>query len=79
MQSMAGKDKKNILPPEQQVHITLEKQEEINQLYAMLNFIPIAEAINIKGSGWENLKKMLKENGLSENYFGWHNLLSYHF
>lgn len=76
MQSIVGKDKRNILPPEQQIHITLETQEEIDQLFAMLDFVPIMEAINVEDSAWINLREKLAR---TENCFEWYSLLNDHF
>jgi hypothetical protein len=75
MQSAIGKNRKTLLPLKKQVHITLETQEEINQLFAMLCFAPIAKIINVKNSGWIILREKLAK---TENYFGRHSLLNDH-
>jgi hypothetical protein len=59
-----------ILPNEEQVVITLKTQQEIDQLFAVLNFRPIRNALtDIRGrQPWEPLKKFLK----TRDYSHWH-------
>jgi hypothetical protein len=61
------------LPLKKQVHIILETQEEIDQLFAMLNCIPIAEAIETEDNDWNGLKEILPH---SNNCIHWHKRLS---
>jgi hypothetical protein len=61
------------LPPKKQVHIILETQEEIDQLFAILNCIPIAEAIEAEDNDWNELREILPH---SNKYCHWHNRLS---
>lgn len=53
---------KSILPNEEQVVITLETQEEIDQLFAVLNFSPIRDTLTDSHGkrSWEPLKEFLK-------------------
>lgn len=60
---------KKLLSPEKQVHIVLETQEEIDQLFAILNHTPIGRAIKIRTNSWENLRQNLPK---TENYQQWH-------
>lgn len=62
-----------ILPKHQQVTITLETQKEIDQLYSMINFIPIIEAVDLRDSDWISLKESLLE---TPTYRTWHNKLN---
>lgn len=59
------------LPEHQQVVITLDTQREIDQLCAILNFVPILEALDLdKGVDvWRALKGFLQPHA---NTF-WHN------
>lgn len=63
--SMNNKPKLSL---KKQVHITLETQEEINQLFAILNFIPISSAIDLENNDWLTVKEQLK----ATDYFQWH-------
>jgi cell division protein FtsX len=58
-----------LLPLDKQVHITLETQEEINQLFAMLNYTPIVDALNMHNNDWHRLKQILDSN---DGYLDWH-------
>lgn len=64
----------DILPETQQVVITLTTQREIDQLYAMLNFVPIMEALDTAegADDWRSLKGFLQPR----NYPFWHKRLS---
>jgi hypothetical protein len=62
------------LSEDKQVVITLNTQREIDQLYAMLNFVPIIEALDTAegADAWRSLKGFLQQH----NYSFWHNRLS---
>lgn len=62
------------LSEDKQVVITLTTQREIDQLYAILNFIPIIEALDTAegAKNWRSLKCFLQP----QNYPFWHNRLS---
>ena len=64
----------NKLPEHLQVVITLDTQREIDQLYALINFVPIIEALDtLEGADvWRSLKGFLQPR----NYVFWHNRLS---
>lgn len=72
MKSVIGKKEEYILPPRKQLYITIETQEEIDQLFAMLNYVPVIEALNIESSDWVDLREKLPK---SENYTHWHRRL----
>ena len=75
MNFMIGEKKQEstaLLPLNKQVHISLETQEEIDQLYALLNYRPITEALSIYNNDWFRLKKALIR---SPNCTIWHNRL----
>ena len=59
------------------VKITLDTQEEIDQLYALLDYSPIRTALNInKGSGWDDLHNYLADFKFkSEDYKKWESRL----
>ena len=61
------------------ITITLETQEEINQLFAMLNFGSIGRAIKDDSNGWGKLYKEL-HNCKTSDYQRWHDrlLAEYH-
>lgn len=61
-----------LLPLEQRIHITLETQEEIDQLYAMLNYVPIIDALDIRNNDWYALREILSK---TDKYLHWHNNL----
>ncbi len=54
--------------------ITLETQEEIDQLFAILNFSPIASAINLEKNNWGDLRNELNSCKTSD-YNIWHDKL----
>lgn len=56
------------------VEIILETQEEIDQLYAILNYTPIMNAIGNDSPDWFKVRNALA-NQRSENYTTWHNKL----
>ena len=55
------------------VQITLETQEEVNQLFAVLNFNPVAEAIKSEGHVWQELREHLY--AIQNGYSQWHKKL----
>jgi hypothetical protein len=66
-------DNTEILPKHQQVIITLETQKEIDQLYAMINFVPIIEAVDLRKGDWISLRENLSSTPI---YNTWHEKLS---
>ena len=62
------------LPECRQVVVTFNTQREIDQLYAMLNFVPILEALDTAegAEAWRSLKGFLQPH----NYTFWHCRLS---
>jgi len=52
------------------IQITLEYQEEVDQLYALLNFSPVEDVL-AEGTGeWRKLLNFLRNKQLSSNH--WH-------
>ena len=62
------------LPEDKQVVIVLDTQREIDQLYAILNFVPIIDALDTAegADSWRSLKGFLQP----QNYPFWHSRLS---
>ena len=52
---MKIKMKKVVNPLTEQPVITLETQEEVNLLFAIFNYVPIIEALDLRGGPWTNL------------------------
>lgn len=72
MEFAIGFDKQktdDMLPIEQRVYITLETQEEINKLYALLNHRLVAKAIHTHSGAWEKLKLILPKNNGYEIWY----------
>lgn len=61
-----------LLPTDEQIHIILKKQEEIDQLFAMLNYAPIVKALDMHNNDWYSLKKFLPR---TSDYLKWHDTL----
>lgn len=75
MKFSIGSQKKNhtkTLPKHQQVTIILETQKEIDQLYAMINFIPIIDAVDLRNSDWISMRESLSPSPI---YHDWHRKL----
>lgn len=62
------------LSEDKQTVITLNTQREIDQLYAILNFVPIIEALDTAegADAWRSLKEFLQPR----NHSFWHIRLS---
>jgi len=53
------------------ITITLETQKEIDQLFAILNYSSIAQAIELPHNDWNNLRRELSSCKTS-GYERWH-------
>ena len=58
------------LPKNKQINITLDTQEEIDKMFALLNYTPVAEAIKVNESDFIELKNILRIN--KYDYEKWH-------
>jgi len=54
----------------QPIQITLEYQEEIDQLYALLNFVPVARVLEEGTGEWKKLQGCLRDRQTNSNH--WH-------
>ena len=62
--------------PFQKVRIALENQEEVDQMFALLNYIPIKRALVHFNREWDNLYEILLQHK-SEGYNKVHEKLDY--
>ena len=55
---------------DKQINITLETQEEIDKMFALLNYVSTSRAIKVKESSFIKLRNFLRTN--TYDYEKWH-------